>query len=334
MAKMFSKAKKKTDKNDKSKKEMMPANVAKDLILQGLLPENMVVSGQIDLSGTEDLRKLPKGLSATSLVLSNCPKLESLPPDLSVQFDLVLDHCESLESLPENLKVGSLSLQGCTALEALPEGLSTYFLNLSECANLKHWPQKAALRFGNLIARNCINLTFLPDWLGTLSNLDLRGCANIHTLPDNLVVNSWLDVAGTGISALPEGCQQSQLRWRGIPVDRRIAFQPETITVDEILNETNIELRRVKLERMGYERFIAAAEAELLDQDEDPGGERRLLRIEMPDEEPLVCISVRCPSTGRQYVIRVPPDMASCHQAAAWIAGFDDPDQYHPLIET
>jgi hypothetical protein len=185
-----------------------------------------------------------------------------------------------------------------------------------------------------LIARNCVNLTSLPDWLGTLSNLDLSGCANIHTLPDNLVVNSWLDLAGTGIQTLPEGCQRTQLRWRGIPVDRRLVFQPETITVDEILNEKNIELRRVKLERMGYERFAAAAEAELLDQDEDPGGERRLLRIEMPDEEPLVCISVRCPSTGRQYVIRVPLDMTSCHQAAAWIAGFDDPDEYHPLVET
>jgi hypothetical protein len=299
-----------------------------------LLPKNTVVSGQIDLSDSEDLVTLPKGLSATSLILSNCPKLVSLPPDLSVRFDLVLDHCESLDYLPANLKVGSLSLQGCTALESLPEGLSTYFLNLSECTNLKHWPQKAALRFGNLIARNCIHLTSLPEWLGTLSNLDLRGCVNIHSLPDNLVVKSWLDVAGTGIRALPGGCQRSQLRWRGIPVDQRIVFQPESITVDEILNETNIELRRVKLERMGYERFIAVAEAEILDQDQDPGGERRLLRIEMPDEEPLVCISVRCPSTGRQYVIRVPPDMTSCRQAAAWIAGFDDPDDYHPLVET
>jgi hypothetical protein len=47
-----------------------------------------------------------------------------------------------------------------------------------------------------------------------------------------------------------------------------------------------------------------------------------------------VCVSVLCPSTGRQYIIRVPPEMTSCHQAVAWVAGFDDPALYRPLAET
>jgi hypothetical protein len=124
------------------------------------------------------------------------------------------------------------------------------------------------------------------------------------------------------------------LIWRGIPIDERIAFHPETITVEEILGQENIELRRVLLERMGYEAFVAQSEAEVLDRDMDAGGPRRLLRIPLPDEEPLVCVSVICPSTGRQYVIRVPPDMSTCRQAIAWTAGFDDPDAYRPLMET
>lgn len=32
--------------------------------------------------------------------------------------------------------------------------------------------------------------------------------------------------------------------------------------------------------------------------------------------------------------LRAPPTMASCHQAAAWVAGFDNPDDYRPLVET
>ncbi|NOK61345.1 MAG: hypothetical protein GFH27_549305n114 [Chloroflexi bacterium AL-W] len=54
----------------------------------------------------------------------------------------------------------------------------------------------------------------------------------------------------------------------------------------------------------------------------------------MTGDEDLVCVSVICPSTGRQYLIRVPPQTRTCHQAAAWIAGFDDPNAYQPIAET
>jgi hypothetical protein len=30
----------------------------------------------------------------------------------------------------------------------------------------------------------------------------------------------------------------------------------------------------------------------------------------------------------------VPPAMRTCHQAAAWIAGFDNPNDYRPILET
>ena len=52
------------------------------------------------------------------------------------------------------------------------------------------------------------------------------------------------------------------------------------------------------------------------------------------DDEDLVTLSVKCPSTAHSYMLRVPPSMKSCHQAAAWIAGFDNPDDYKPLAET
>lgn len=33
----------------------------------------------------------------------------------------------------------------------------------------------------------------------------------------------------------------------------------------------------------------------------------------------------RCPSTGRRFLLGVPNQVGSCHAAAAWLAGFDDP---------
>jgi hypothetical protein len=85
---------------------------------------------------------------------------------------------------------------------------------------------------------------------------------------------------------------------------------------------------------MGYQRFVAEAQAQTIDEDTDAGGARRLLRVPLEHDEPLVCLAVLDPSTGRQYLIRVPPGMKTCHQAAAWIAGFDNPDDYQPIAET
>jgi hypothetical protein len=88
------------------------------------------------------------------------------------------------------------------------------------------------------------------------------------------------------------------------------------------------------LERYGLDRFMVDAEAETLDEDSDAGGKRRLLRLKLEGDEDLVCVTVVCPSTERQFVLRVPPTMRTCRQAIAWTAGFDDPDMYHPMVET
>jgi hypothetical protein len=104
--------------------------------------------------------------------------------------------------------------------------------------------------------------------------------------------------------------------------------------VGEILAETNAERRRVMTERFGLDRFMSQAQARVLDQDRDAGGPRRLLRIDLAGDEPLVCVSVICPTTHRQFMLRVPPTMTTCRQAVAWTAGFDDPDQYQASVET
>lgn len=316
------------------------------------LPLGLAVRS-LDLSGCVNLRSLPPGLQVTRLNLSGCQSLtrlpsglrcyeldlrettlETLPADLSVEYKLDLSGNTHLRELPAGLKVGSLILSGCTTLAALPEGLDVYFLDISGCSHLSAWPEQAAVRIGRLNARGCSQITSLPDWLTHLAQLDLRGCAKLQELPDGLRVSSWVDIADSGLTALPQSLSQTALRWRGIPIDARIAFRPETIAADEILATANAELRRVLLERKGYEAFMVEAKAQTLDTDADPGGERRLLRVPLSGDEDLVCISVFCPSTGRQYIIRVPPRTRSCHQAAAWIAGFDNEKDYRPIAET
>jgi hypothetical protein len=101
----------------------------------------------------------------------------------------------------------------------------------------------------------------------------------------------------------------------------------------EILEIGNVELRRRMIERLGYETFVEQVGGLVRDRDRDAGGDRQLIYIPFEDDEPLMLLKVVCPSTGHLHVLRVPPHMRSCRQATAWIAGFENPDDYHPIIE-
>jgi hypothetical protein len=269
-----------------------------------------------------------------SLRLTGDAALRTLPARLTVTQRLDLSGSQSLERLPEGLRAGALVVRGCTSLEALPEGVVTSFLDATDCRHLATWPERGSIEHGHVILRNCVSLGELPRWLRRVARLDLAGCVGIRSLPDGLEVNSFVDVAGTGLTRLPASLAGVELRWRGVRVDERIAFRPEEIAPAEVLGEPNAERRRAMLDRVGYERFLEAVHPDVLDSDTDPGGPRTLLRVALENDEPLVCLVVRCPSTARRYVLRVPPTTPSCRHAAAWIAGFDDPDRYAPVIET
>ena len=295
------------------------------------LPEGLWVR-HLEIRGCPRLNTLPAGLRCYEVIAPGS-SLVHLPDDFSVEFRLDLRESSQLTRLPARLKVGSLVLRGCTALEQLPEGLDVCFLDLQGCRRLRSWPKSAAVRDGHLNLAGT-GFTTLPPGVRQVAQLDLRDCASITALPNDLEVRSWIDVGGSGLTQLPHGLRDAHLRWRGVAVPERVAFRAETLTAEEILKEPNAEVRRVMLERVGFEWFFRNAGGEMLDQDRDPGGARRLLRVPLPEDEPLVCLSVACPSTGRQYALRVPPSMTTCRQAAAWMAGFEDPNDYRPLIET
>jgi hypothetical protein len=297
-------------------------------------PEGLQVD-VLDLTGREGFT-LPSGLRCIELNLSRTA-VERLPDDLKVESRLDLAGGDRLRELPAGLTVANLILRGCTALTSLPEGLDVWFLELTGCWAFEHWPKRITIRGGRLQLRGCTALRSLPPDLKRLSALNVRECPNLASLPPDLVVTGWLDLGHSGIadeSQFPESLAGTQLRWAGVNIDRRIAFHPEEIDIDEVLSERNAERRRVLLDRFGYTRFIREAHAEILNRDTDPGGERQLLKVALKDDEDLVALSCFCPSTQRQYIIRVPPTTLTCHQAAAWIAGFDNPDDYRPLIET
>ena len=311
---------------------ILAPETAAELIGAGKVSGGVEVNGRLDLTNFPGT-SLPSKLRCYELDASGS-NLTDLPGDLEIRGRLVLNNCLQLRRLPEGLSAGSISLRGCPLLGALPEKLNTWFLDLTGCDQFSDWPESATINRGALILRNCISVASLPRWLGRLAQLDLGGCVGLREIPEGISVSGWVDVGGTGIGSLPASMAGAALRWCGVRIDERIAFHPEEITAAEALAEKNAEVRRVMIERMGYTRFAREANAKVLDEDRDAGGKRQLLRIELQEDEPLVCLSCSCPSTARQYFLRVPPAMTSCHEAAAWIAGFDDASLYRPLVET
>ena len=254
------------------------------------------------------------------------------PSEADISIDL--SGSSRLERLPNGLRTGTLTLTNCVALQSLPSSLDVAFLDLEGCEALTALPEDLKLRGGRLNLKNCASLTRIPDNIGEVAQLDVSGCLNLTELPEGLGVTSWIDIGGSGITSLPPSYAHVGLRWNGVAISWQTAFEPSSLTCAQILAEPNAELRRVMIERFGYDRFMDEAGATQIDADTDAGGARRLLRIEIPDDEPLVCVAVQCPSTGHKFMLRVPPHITSCHQAVAWTAGYDDPSLYQPDIET
>jgi hypothetical protein len=128
----------------------------------------------------------------------------------------------------------------------------------------------------------------------------------------------------------------------GVPVPSYAVERPQEISIQQIDNEQNAEVRRVMIERYrhgaevsGPAAFVRDAGGECLDHDERFG---TLWRRNIPDDEPVVMIelvnSTREPDGSfKRYWLRVPPQMRSSHEAVAWTFGVEAKD-YVPVIET
>ena len=64
------------------------------------------------------------------------------------------------------------------------------------------------------------------------------------------------------------------------------------------MNTANVQRRRTLLERIVFSVCLADVGGLSIDRDRDTGGERQLVRVPFDDDEPLVAVLVRCPSTG------------------------------------
>jgi hypothetical protein len=122
--------------------------------------------------------------------------------------------------------------------------------------------------------------------------------------------------------------------WHGVRVESYVVDNPERITVLDIEAESNAEVRRVKIERFGQERYLTESGAREIHRD-DYG---TLFRKEMRGDEALVMVKVvnatpEPDGSFKDYFLRVPPTVLTAREAVAWTFGKTS-DGYEPVKET
>lgn len=203
----------------------MDPEEAVTLIMGGIAPNGMRVSGNLVLHDARNLRSLPEWLTVDgNFEVVRCPNLKALPKGLTADL-VACQICEGLREVPADLSARLLFMDGCPALVSLPEGLAleegitlvrmkgfeALPQNLSVPGSLSLDDVPALARVGEGLSVGDMlrivgapALKALPDGL-CAGKMDLRNCA-LESLPRNLTVDGpagFFDLPG--LTAWPEG---------------------------------------------------------------------------------------------------------------------------------
>jgi leucine-rich repeat protein SHOC2 len=224
-----------------------------------------------------------------------------------------------LNILPDT--IGNLSNLKClqidrNQLSSLPESIGN-LVELTELNLSKNLLTNLPESIGNLTKLTHLNLnnnclTSLPDSIGNLTSLqelqinnnDISNLSILQKLPNLKIVKF-------------QGINLPQRYWHNVS-----DWQPQWL-----LNESNSQLRRILIDRIGYlqiyNRFGALVQ--------DTWRQYTLLKtrkFQSFDREPMVLLKMICPSTAHVHILRVPPDLKSAEEAIVWVNHGIHPDTF------
>jgi hypothetical protein len=119
----------------------------------------------------------------------------------------------------------------------------------------------------------------------------------------------------------------------GVRVPEYIILHPGEITTEKIESEANVEIRRIMLDRYGWDRYLLE-KGEVISTDKYGTLYRKITL----DDEPIVMVKVKNSTpepdgSYKDYLIRVPPETRTAKQAVAWTFG-ETSETYQPIYES
>jgi len=243
---------------------------------------------------------------------------------IKVELDAVLRRLD----LPASLRREYIKLVLNPITFLICSALST---NLGESLSFEFWQRKAGLFEG---AREAFGIEFNQDEYTKFQNLCkslswvfVYDCLCIvcerptvikyddearHSCEDGPVV-AWAD----GYKAWAIG---------GVLLDEQIVMHPETLTLEQIRNEDNEEIRRICIERYGWTKYLEESNAKVLDvrMIKAEHNERPWMETLMYLESERMAVLCTCdPSTDRVYALEVDPSVTTCSAAQDCLLGKD-----------
>jgi len=131
----------------------------------------------------------------------------------------------------------------------------------------------------------------------------------------------------------------------GVHVPEKVVTHPHEQEIEEILDERYIEVKRIRIERYGWQRFLEKTRSKVIDSklvDCSDGGSwlESLYYCQLDNMKALVTYD---PSTGRPYFLEVDPQCDTCEQAQRYLlspdnilegTGFDFKIKTYPKMRT
>jgi hypothetical protein len=121
-------------------------------------------------------------------------------------------------------------------------------------------------------------------------------------------------------------------RWRdgsalyaihGTRVPAYVVLHPETITIDKIQREPNVEVRRIMVDRYGMGRYLQDTHAEVVDADYEGCTVGAAPRVLISSDVGRFLVGTDG-GTQRTYYMQVPEDVTTCRAAHEALCGFSE----------
>lgn len=122
--------------------------------------------------------------------------------------------------------------------------------------------------------------------------------------------------------------------FKGVLVPQHYVEDPKNLTLDEVVEHRNTEVRRVGCEIYGFDRMITEGKFKEIDHDQKTRA--RLLQSSVigDNDEALTIVKVfDGTDPDKSYILQVPPRMTKVHDAIAWTF-HKEPQEYKPQSET
>ena len=102
----------------------------------------------------------------------------------------------------------------------------------------------------------------------------------------------------------------------GVRVNEQIVMDPQSQSIEEIRGESNEEVKRIRIERFGWQRYLDAVGATVIESRRNDIEQTTEALMSGDDMRVLICA---CPSTARVYGMEVPTEIETCEQAQSWM---------------